>query len=464
MYVKVLFSFSGGFMRLRTSLPVCPWYLGLPCAVSGLFLLCMTVAGSYSLASGSFAALTSVGVILFLLAALAVVLLQWENCPTMTTLFLILPIAAALYLRLLCLDHQTHDYHTFLAQWVAYFRENGGFSAIQNPIGDYNVPYLYFLAAISYLQIPDLYLIKLFSVLFDILLAWAGLRLSRNICQQGSCAPLICFTALLFLPTVVLNGAYWGQCDSLYVSLILLAFSSVLDERPKTSVILLSIAFSFKLQTIFLIPLWCVFWYSKRIKFRHLLLFPVGYLATILPALALGKPLADILNIYLGQTSEYSGYLTMNAPSVFAFLPYGFQPETDLASKLGIAAAFLLVFILLALLFWKRRKINPSLLLTTATVLAIGIPFLLPSMHERYFFLADILSLVWACSDRRYIPIAVLVEVSSLSSYSTYLNLQYTLPLYINGRYYVMAFEAVLMLAALIWSLIAFGKQLKALH
>jgi len=451
-------------MRLSSSLPACPWYLSFPCAASGSVLLCLTVAGSHSLNAGSSTALSVVGFLLLLLAALAIVLLHSEGCPAATTLFLILPIAAALYLRLLCLDHQTHDYQTFLAQWVAYFRENGGFSAIQNPIGDYNVPYLYFLAAISYLQIPDLYLIKLLSVLFDVLLAWVGLRLSRNFCPKGSPLPLVCFAALLFLPTAVLNGAYWAQCDSLYVSLILLAFSSVLEKHPKTSVICLSIAFSFKLQTVFLIPLWCVFWYTKRIRFRHLLLFPVGYLATILPALALGKPLADILNIYLGQASEYSGYLTMNAPSVFAFLPYGFQPETGLASKLGIAAAFLLVLILLGLLFQKRKQINPQLLLTAAAVLAIGVPLLLPSMHERYFFPADVITLIWACSNRRRIPIAALVEASSLSCYSTYLNLRYTLPIYVGGHFYVMAFEAALMLAALVWSLVVFARQLKSLH
>ena len=42
----------------------------------------------------------------------------------------------------------------------------GGFAAVKLPIGNYNAPYLYFLAAISYLPIPDLYLIKLFSILF----------------------------------------------------------------------------------------------------------------------------------------------------------------------------------------------------------------------------------------------------------------------------------------------------------
>lgn len=212
-----------------------------------------------------------------------------------------------------CLDYQTLDYQTFLTKWVAFFRDNGGFSAIKFPVGDYNVPYLYFLAAISYLHVPDLYLIKLFSILFDVLLAWGGLRLTRRFCREDSPAPLVCFTLLLFLPTAFLNGAYWGQCDTLYAALTLLALSSALEGRPKVSVILLAVAFSFKLQTIFLIPLWCAFWFTGRVKFRHLLLFPVGYLATILPALALGRPLSTILSVYLNQMGEYSSRLTLNA-------------------------------------------------------------------------------------------------------------------------------------------------------
>lgn len=446
-------------MPQRAALPNCPWYLGLPCALSGMILLGLTVFGVHSLQLGTPTAQAAVGILLLLFAALAVCLLRHENCPSMTTLLLILPIAAALYLRLICLDHQTLDYQSFLTKWAAYFRDNGGFSALKHPIGDYNVPYLYFMAAISYLPVPDLYLIKLFSVLFDILLAWAGLCLSRQLCRENSPVPLVCFTLLLLLPTVVLNSACWAQCDSLYVSLMLLALSLVLENRPKTSVLLLAVAFSFKLQTVFLIPLWCVFWYTRRVKFPHLLLFPVGYLVTILPALALGKPLGDILGIYLNQVGEYSNYLTLNAPSIFAFLPYKAQVNTVLASALGIGAAFLLVFVLLGLLLWQRKQVTPQLLLTASAVLAIGVPFLLPNMHERYFFLADILTLVWACTDRRRVPIALLVQVSSLSCYSTYLTLQYTLPIQLLGQYYVMAFEASLMLAALAWTLAAFGKQ-----
>ncbi len=448
-------------MPRRAALPDCPRSFALPCALAGLALLILTAVGAQSLESGTSAARAAVGLTLLLAAALAVCLLRREGCPCMTILLLLLPIAAALYLRLLLLDWQTHDYQTFLAQWTVFFRDNGGFSALKYSVGDYNVPYLYFLAAISYLPVPDLYLIKLFSILCDVLLAWGGLRLSRQFCRPGSPAPLVCFTLLLLLPTVMLNSACWAQCDSLYTALLLLALSAALEGKPGASVLLLALAFSFKLQTVFLIPLWCVFWFTGRVKFRHLLLFPAGGVLILLPALALGKPLGDILGVYLGQMGEYSA-LTLNAPSVFSFLPYGVQVDTALASRLGIAAAFLLVFVLLGLLWKKRGRITSRLLLDAAAVFALGVPFLLPHMHERYFFPAGVLALVCACTDWRRFPLALLAEASSLSCYSIYLTLRYTLPLYLGGQYYVMGLEALLMLAALVGSLTVFVRQWSA--
>lgn len=450
-------------MAKRSKLPSCPWYFAIPFALSGLILLVLINVGAHSLTLGTTADHFVIGALFLLCAVLAVLLLRHESCPVMSILLLVLPVAVALYLRLLCLDYQSHDYQTFLAEWVTFFRENGGFSAIKLSVGDYNVPYLYFLAAISYLQIPDLYLIKLFSIFFDILLAWGALRLCRRFCKEGSPAPLLCFVLFLFLPTCTLNGAYWGQCDSLYAAFVLLALDAVLGEHPKTSVLLLAVAFSFKLQTIFLIPLWCAFWISKRVKFRHLLLFPVGYAVTILPALLLGKPLIDILSVYWEQMGEYNSRLSLNAPSVFSFLPHGVQVNEPLLAKLGIAAAFLLVFVLLALVFFKRKQATPQFLFAAAAVMSIGIPFFLPYMHERYFFLAGAVTLVWSCINPRYVPAALLTEAASLSSYCTYLRLKYTLPFQLGGQYFVMAFEAALMLAALVWSLVVFIRQFRAI-
>lgn len=447
-------------LRRIRPFPDCPWFFAYPCAAVVIVLITLISIGSQALALGTAGSHLAINILFLCLLFLAAFLLYSEQCPTKTVLLLLLPVAAALYLRLCLLDHQTHDYQTFLAQWVEFFRQNGGFSAIGLSVGDYNMPYLYFLATISYSAIPDLYLIKIFSILFDLLLAWAAMRLCRRLCQDSSIAPLLCFTLFLFLPTFVLNGSFWGQCDSLYAALILLAADCALGDRPKASVLLLAVAFSFKLQTVFLLPLWCVFWFVGRIKFRHLLLFPVGYAITILPALLLGKPLDEILSVYLTQAVEYNSRLTLNAPSVFSLFPYGVEVDVSLFSRIAIIAAFVFLFALLLFLLLNRKRLTSRTILAAGAVMAIGIPFLLPHMHERYFFLAGAVTLLLACTDIRFVPVAVLAELSSLCSYTTYLRLKYTLPFQLGSHYFVMGFEGLLMLAALVWCIVLFFRQL----
>lgn len=423
-------------------------------AGAGLALLLLSAAPILNLSQGTIAARVCVLLLLLALSAGAVWILAKSGQRLERVLVALLPIALALYLRAVLLDHRTLDYENFLARWTAAFRDNGGFAAVKLPIGNYNAPYLYFLAAISYLPVPDLYLIKLFSILFDVVLAWGGFRLVRRFSPEGSLRPLLCFCLLLLLPTVVLNGACWGQCDSLYGGLLLHALACGLEGKPKSSLVLLGISFSFKLQTVFLLPLWAGLWLTGRVKFRHLFCFPAAYGSAILPALLLGKPLGDILGVYLGQTGEGAGngILCYNAASVYSFLPYNAKPDERLGAILGIAAAFALVLALLAVLFLLRRRVNDRALLAVAVVLAIGVPFLLPYMHDRYFFLADVLTLTWACTFSRHIFCAALVQASSLSAYAVYLRQKYTLVLNLGGHTYVMLGEALLMLAALLWA------------
>lgn len=398
-------------------------------SAGGLVLLVLLFFRAAALELGSPSARLAVGAMLCLLAVLAVFLLNLsgEAFPRLAVLFF--PIALSLFLRIFLLDHQTYDYLDFLAKWAAFFRDNGGLAALGKPIGNYNVPYLYFLALISYVDIPDLYLIKLFSILFDALLAWAGWRLVRHFTGTESVKPAVAFCLLLFLPTVLLNGSFWAQCDSLYAALCLHALASALERRPVSSVLLLALAFSFKLQAIFLIPLWCVLWYGGRVKFRHLLLFPAGYLATALPAMLAGRSLGSILGIYLEQTSYYPA-LTLNAPSVFALIPRGSQVNEALAAKLGILAAFALVLALLAVLFFFRRELSDRAVLLAGAAMALGVPLLLPHMHDRYFFLADTLALLLAVLwPRRHTVTAVLVQIASLGAYHAYLVLRYAFPM-----------------------------------
>lgn len=432
--------------------PTCPLWLAAPCGITGLLLLTLAALRLQSLAYADNAGRAAVALLFLLCALLAVGLLALSGCDRLLCMAALLPIAAALFLRTFFLDYCSYDYYDFLAKWVLYFRENGGFLALRNNIGNYNVPYLYFLAAFSYSSLSDFYLIKLLSIFSDVLLAWGGLRLCRIFCAPESRKGAAAFCLLFLLPTVVLNGACWAQCDSIYGALLLHALACALDARPGASSVLAALAFSFKLQSIFLLPLWLGFWFLGHIKFRQLLLFPLTYFLSILPALLLGKPLGDILGVYLGQTQEYASQLTLNAPSVYAFLPADSGANTALLSMLGILAAAVLVGALLITLWVRRRQVTGTVLFTAAVILTVGIPFLLPSMHDRYFFLADALTLIWACMNFRRIPQAVLTQVASLGAYYAYLRLQYAFP---------MAWGAFFLLAALISSWTVLLRQLR---
>ena len=113
---------------------------------------------------------------------------------------------------------------------------------------------------------------------------------------------------------------------------------------------------------------------------------------TILPAVLLGKPLGEILNVYVDQLETYSDYLNLNAPSVFGF--FG-SADVDTASTFGIIAAALFCAALLVPAAARRSAMSKKTLAFTHCVLH-GCRFY-SHMHERYYFMAEALSiaLVW---------------------------------------------------------------------
>ncbi len=426
----------------------------------GLLFALLAAVRCWSL-SGSPLSKLLIPLCMLALGLLALFSLKREGYDGSHIALMLMPVGFALFLRAFLLPHATLDYQDFLSKWVEHFRTSGGFTALKDPVGNYNVPYLYLLAFLSYLPIPDLYGIKLFSILFDVLLAWGGLRLVKCLTPDRK-PPLICFAALLLLPTVILNGSCWGQCDSVWAALCLHALAYALEDRPVPSLALLALAFAFKLQAIFLIPLWCAFWFTGRVRFRQLWVFPGVFLLSMAPALLLGKPMGDILRIYLDQAGDSVAWQTVNynSPSIFALLPW----KTEVAPwvpKAAILLAFLFMVGVLLLLFLRRKKAGSPALLLAGAVLSLGIPFFLPYMHERYFFLGGVLLLVWACASPSHVPTAAGAEIASLGGYHAYLMKRYALPLTLFGTTWTQPLEGLLMLGALLTALYALRRQLQ---
>ena len=336
-------------------------------------------------------------------------------------------LAAALLPRALMLPHETADYTDFLSKWTEFFRENGGLRALDTEVGNYNIPYLVILALFSYLDISDLYLIKLLSIFFDVILSYFVMRIVSYFTDSRS-KSLISFFIVLFLPTVILNGAYWGQCDSIYTAFAVAAVYFSLEDRPYLSIAAASLALAFKLQAVFILPLYAVMLITGKIRFRHLFVFPAVYVAAVSPALIAGRPLMGTVTLYFSQMGTVGSGLNYNSPSVFAFI----QPGTDQAlwSSIGISAALLLVAAVCAFALYRRNSFSSLQLLTASLLFAVGIPFLLPHMHERYFFMADVLTICYAFCVRRRFPVPVLVSFASLLGYHAYLKMRYLLPMW----------------------------------
>jgi hypothetical protein len=62
-----------------------------------------------------------------------------------------------------------------------------------------------------------------------------------------------------------------------------------------------------------------------------------------------------------------------------------------------------------------HRKVD---LLAVAAFFAVLVPYTLPGMHERYFYLGDVLTVVLACYRHRLWYVAVMVQVASLGAYT----------------------------------------------
>jgi len=367
--------------------------------------------------------------------------------------------------RVSMLDFVTADYVSFLSGWVNAFRE-GGFKLLAQNVGDYNLLYQYILLLISKSSLPDLYLIKYVTVIFDYFLALIMMCAAGRFGGEKAKKPV--FLLMMVLPTTLLGGACWGQCDSVYAFFVVLSLYMLATDRPMRSAMALAVAFAFKLQAIFFFPVVLLGLLNRKFDWRHALAFFAAYIATMIPALLAGRPFWDALSVYANQSmGQYYDRLSYNAPNLYLFFPmmeFASSQEftwmrniagidgkglnaylnPDLFPDLQHAALYACIILtLIVVIYWLMhwKEINMDMTLNLALFFAIFLPFVMPKIHERYFYLADMLSILYAVryAERRFMPL--LVVGSSLMSYVPYLMRQRP----IDERWL-----ALMMLAALI--------------
>ena len=332
--------------------------------------------------------------------------------------------------------------------WYDHFFRKGIASLANDSFSNYTPAYLCLLWVTRRYSnwFGSMVAIKIIPTAFDFLSALAIFLMARIKFEDDK--PYL-FSAIFFiLPTIMFNSTGWGQIESLYTSFLLLCAYFLLIKKPAWALIMFGVAFSFKFQSIFFLPFLGILFLKGKIRWFHFLFIPVIYAFFGIPAAWVGRSWESIFYIYPSQIGEFR-ILSNNAPNLYIFIPDTFY---DIVVWIGMG-----VFVItMAIWGWKnwRAKIaydNRQIMLMALASLTL-VTFILPKMHDRYFYPADAFSFAVVIFSPEMWFVPILYQLISSLSYSAFI-----LNASIN---YVMA-AALINTGATIYIL---WKQLQSLH
>ena len=391
------------------------WRIAMPLLTAAAFLLLMSTR-TLALLDGADTAVRLCTLGLLALPALVMALqaadvVKRRAGSALELLMLCALAGAAMLARVSFIERSAGDYDFYLAGWIDQLAGQSFSKSMRGTVGEYNVLYQYILFALTRLPVVPLYAVKAVSFLGDAMLAGGMARL----CAREGKPSAAAYAAALLLPTAILNGGMFAQCDSLYAACAVWALALAIEGRHTGSAACFALALSFKLQAAFVLPVVVVLWAGRRLRLGDALVFLMTLIAVALPAMLGGKSPAAILGVYTAQTGIYTG-LCYNAASLFGLME---TAGLDVYAYGNFAMA-LAAGVCIAIAAWgvsRAQALDADGVVRIAMLMVTAAVYLLPRMHERYFYLADMLALALACRDRRYAPAAALMALASLAAY-----------------------------------------------
>lgn len=325
---------------------------------------------------------------------------------------------------------ESADYWGFLKDWMEQIRKGGGFRSLDHQISNYTSPYMYIMCLVSYISKNDLYTLKMVSVIFDYAASIAVFLIIYQISQNVR-RSILGMAAILLSPTVILDGAYWCQCDIIYTTFILYALYHFFKGDSETCLIFVGISFAFKLQTLFIVPFLLIMWLKNRtIKLTHFVWIPIVYVLSAVPAWLLGRDFKELMLIYFDQSGTYP-WGTLEYPNIYALLGEA-MPDLRHAAEVSGAGVFMTIMLLGGIAYYLYTKdvdLTDELLVTLALFTVALVVYCLPHMHDRYGFLIDLLAVVYGMLNTKRLPVMCGFFVVSILSYMPYLIAVHIVPI-----------------------------------
>jgi Gpi18-like mannosyltransferase len=350
-------------------------------------------------------------------------------------------VALAVYLHSLCWWTEPRDMTLFQGPWFAHIVSYGPVGAFAHPFSNYTPVYLYLMAFASLFHElwTPMSLIKTLSVAGTAFAALGVADLIRTLGGKPRYALL-----LFVMPPAVLNAALLAQCDALWSGACVFAVAAMIRGQSARSLMWCGLAIALKAQSVFIAPFIIGALIGRRTPLWQWTIPPLTYAALMLPAWFAGWPAYDLAMVYPNQPGwiPYPGDLAN--PWIF-FSAWARETGKQLywVGFVGVAVSVIAVGALTA------KSVNkPRALIFLALLSAIALPYFFPKMLERYFFLADLLSLsvALALRTRASILVAGAMQVASTFSLITYM--------YFFGSPYLTMIGVLFSTAAMVTALV----------
>ncbi len=360
---------------------------------------------------------------------------------------LIILLITSFLIRWCFIDYHSGDMDHYLVPWMDHIKGNGGFLALKswpnfsNSRCDYPLAYVNLLALMSYFPLSSIAAVKFISFFFDYALAFGVFLIVKEITHKKSVAYFSLFI-MFFMPTDILNSALWGQCEALWACCIIYAIYFILKNKNFLAMFILGLSVATKIHTVFFFPTLVWLFLVKKVKLREMLLIPLAIFITIIPGLIVGVNINDALGIYATQMGQYKN-ANYGSANMYAFLQYDKLYDFFNAGAALYFGLSILGMVLLFLFYYKKGvPFTAKNFIHVAAVYAILSPYVMPHMHERYFFFADVMMILYTIITRRRKFLPITMQLASIFCYANFLF----------GHYHFgfLGFEDIVLFASLL--------------
>lgn len=365
----------------------------------------------------------------------------------MVWLFVIAASVLGMVIRCLGLNCESSDLGV-LTRWYYELIEAGpSLKSLYYFRGDYPLTYIFIIWLLTKVPIKFAYTIKFASIILDYLMAFLFGKVAENVYPNEQKSFCLGYGIVMFLPTVIMNSAFWGQSDCFYGAFVMGVLLCLLKGKYPQMMLFLGIAFSYKLQTVFILPFVLMYyWIERKFSARLFLIVPAVMIGMHIPAIMAGYSPMIAFSQFMGQSEAY--------PFLYYFYPnFWFFFQAQPYFRFGMSATFLTIAALLVfvvLLVKKGVRITNERVLPIALWIMFTCVMFLPAMHERYTYMPEILACLYGIKHPKkiWLPIGLLVAVipKYLWTFGVIAN-----PIWLQAATSVICVATYLMFTVVLW-------------